>query len=56
MRVELARFVGELLRDHAELIWADEEWRINVTDAAGLVLYVMEIHASETAATMKMPR
>lgn len=32
LRVELARFVGELLKDHAEQIWVDEEWRVDVTD------------------------
>jgi hypothetical protein len=56
LRLELARFVSELLRDHAEQIWADEEWRIDVTDANGLILYVMEINASGTAATMRLAR
>jgi hypothetical protein len=51
LRLEMARFVGELLKDHAELIWADEDWQIDVTDSAGLILYVIHIHASETAAT-----
>jgi hypothetical protein len=52
LRVEVARFVGELLRDHAELVWEDQDWRVDVTDDRGLILYVMEIHASDTAATM----
>ena len=52
LRVELARFVGELLKDHAEQIWADEDWRVDVTDEAGLILYVMEIRATNAAATM----
>jgi len=56
LRIELARFVGELLKDHAEQIWADEEWRVDVTDANGLIFYVMEIHASESAATMPFHR
>ena len=56
LRIELARFVGELLKDHAEQIWVDEEWRIDVTDQAGLILYVMEITTSDTAATMGLPR
>jgi hypothetical protein len=45
LRVEVARFVGEMLRDHARQIWADEDWRIDVTDEKGLILYVMQIQA-----------
>lgn len=56
LRIEMARFVGELLRDHAELIWADQDWRIDVTDEAGLILYVIDIGASDTAATMPLKR
>jgi hypothetical protein len=52
LRIELARFVGELLKDHAEQVWADEDWRVDVTDERGLILYVMEIQASDSAATM----
>jgi hypothetical protein len=44
--------VGELLKDHAEQIWVDEDWRVDVTDGDGLILYVMEISASDSAATM----
>jgi hypothetical protein len=51
LRLEMARFVGELLKDHAELIWTDEDWQIDVTDADGLILYVIHISATETAAT-----
>jgi hypothetical protein len=50
LRLELARFVGELLKDHAELIWADEDWRIDVTDGSGAIIYVMHISAVETPA------
>lgn len=52
LRVELARFVGELLKDHAELIWTDEDWQIDVSDDEGLILYVMHIAAMKTPATM----
>ncbi len=47
LRLEVARFVGELLRDHAELIWADENWRIDVTDGDGVILWVIHISATE---------
>jgi hypothetical protein len=45
LRVEVARFVGEMLRDHAGQIWVDEDWRMDVTDEKGLILYVMQIQA-----------
>jgi hypothetical protein len=51
LRLEMARFVGELLKDHAELIWVDEDWQIDVTNDEGLILYVIHISASETPAT-----
>jgi hypothetical protein len=51
LRLEMARFVGEMLKDHADLIWADEHWQIDVTNSAGLILYVIVISASETSAT-----
>jgi hypothetical protein len=51
IRIELARFVGELLKNHAALIWVDEDWQIDVSDDAGLILYVMHIAAMKTAAT-----
>ena len=52
LRIEMARFVGELLKDHAEQIWVDEDWRVDVTDEDGLILYVMQISATKSAATM----
>lgn len=51
LRVEMAQFVGELLKDHAALIWEDQDWQIDVTDESGLILYVIHISAAETAAT-----
>ena len=56
LRVEVARFVGELLRDHAKQIWADKDWRIDVTDESGLILYAMSIFATDSAATMHARR
>jgi hypothetical protein len=51
LRVEMARFVGELLKDHAALIWADQDWQVDVTDTTGLILYVLHISAADTPAT-----
>jgi hypothetical protein len=53
LRIELARFVGDLLKEHAEIIWQDQDWRVDVTDEKGLILYVMEISATDSAATMR---
>jgi hypothetical protein len=53
LRIELARFVGDLLKKHAEIIWQDQDWRVDVTDERGLILYVMEISATDSAATMR---
>ena len=52
LRIELARFVGVLLQDHANQIWDDQDWRVDVTDEVGLILYVMQISATDSAATM----
>ena len=49
-RVEASRRVGELLRDHAAAIWADEEWRMDVTDHAGLILFVIQVSAMKSPA------
>jgi hypothetical protein len=54
LRIEMARFVGELLKDHAQKIWLDQDWRIDVTDESGLILYVMNILATDSAATMPL--
>jgi len=56
LRVEMARFVGELLKDHASVIWEDGAWRIDVTDNVGLILYVMYVSATNTPATRSIFR
>ena len=45
-----------MLRDHAGQIWVDEDWRIDVTDDKGLILYVMQIQAMRAAATEHIQR
>ena len=52
LRIELAAFVGEMLKDHANEIWIDQDWRVDVTDDNGLILYAMQISATDSAATM----
>lgn len=50
LRLEVASFVGDLLKEHAQQIWADEDWRVDVTDDRGLILYVMHISAIQAPA------
>ena len=50
LRLEMAKFVGELLTDHAGRIWEDREWRVDVPDRSGLILYVLHICATDSPA------
>ena len=54
LRIEVAKFVGELLRDHAAKIWVDEDWRVDVTDSKGLILFVMHLNVTNSAASAPM--
>ena len=49
-RVESVRLSGELLRDQAEQFWQGPEWRVDVKDAAGLVLFSLTIMVTEAPA------
>jgi hypothetical protein len=51
LRVEVASFVGQVLKDHAEQVWVDQDWKVEATDARGLILYSMYITALKSAAT-----
>ena len=53
LRIEVASFVGDLLKEHAGKIWADEDWRVDVTDQDGLILYVMHLSAIQAPAASK---
>jgi hypothetical protein len=52
LRIEVAQFVGELLKEHAAQIWADQDWRVDATAEDGLILFTMSVYASDTSATM----
>jgi hypothetical protein len=54
-RVEAAKRIGNLLHDHAGQLWVDQEWQMDVTDQNGLILYVIQISAMRTAATLGGP-
>ena len=51
-RLEAARRVGNLLKTHAEILWTDQEWQMDITDEQGLILFVIHISAMRTSATM----
>jgi hypothetical protein len=50
-RIEAATRVGDLLKEHAAQIWADEHWQMDVTDGKGLILFVLDLSAFKTSAT-----
>lgn len=56
LRIEVARFVGELLKDHAVEIWEDEDWRVDVTHHSGLILFVMQLMVTNSPAAAPMRR
>lgn len=51
-RIEAACRIGDLLKDHASRLWADEDWQMDVTNDVGLILYVIHVSAMKTAATV----
>ena len=50
-RQEAARRIGQLLKDHATKLWADEEWHMDVTDNVGLILFAITVSAMKSAST-----
>jgi hypothetical protein len=52
VRVEAAKRVGDLLKEHAAEFWTDEDWQMDVTNEAGLILFVINVSAHKTSATM----
>ena len=49
-RIEAARQAGEILKEHAGQLWVDEDWQMDVTDEADLILFVIYISAVRSAA------
>ncbi|HEY8571366.1 DUF6894 family protein [Phenylobacterium sp.] len=48
-RSEAVRMAGRLLEDNPASIWAQGDWRMVVTDDAGVVLFTLSIAAMEAA-------
>ena len=38
-RLEAVRYLGEVLRDQPDVVWAGEDFRVEVTDATNLVMF-----------------
>ena len=51
-RVEAARRIGVLLHEHAGQVWVDQEWQMDITDEAGLILYVVQVSTVRAPATL----
>jgi hypothetical protein len=49
-RIEAARFMGEVIRDKPDIVWAGEEVRVEVTDADQLVLFTIITVGVDSAA------
>jgi hypothetical protein len=50
-RVEAARRIGNLLNEHAGRLWVDEDWRMDVTDETGLILFIIQVSAMNSASS-----
>ena len=45
---EAIRLSGEILREEAGKFWNNTDWRLEVTDASGAVLFVLRFSAHES--------
>jgi len=51
-RIEAIRLSGEVLKDHPKRLAIGEDWRMEVTDEWGLVLFRLDFHVMEAPAMM----
>jgi hypothetical protein len=51
-RIEAAKRIGLLLHAHAGKLWTDEDWQMDVTDDTGLILFVINVSAMRSSATL----
>jgi hypothetical protein len=54
-RVLAARYIGEVIRDKPDLVWAGEEVRVEVTDARQLVLFTIVVFGVDAPASAREP-
>lgn len=49
-RQEALRLAGDLLRDAPDTFWSDPEWRLEVSDGVGMMLFTLTIFGSDAPA------
>jgi hypothetical protein len=54
-RLEAARYIGEVIRDKPDLVWAGEEVRVEVTDEHQLVLFTIVAFGVDAPAANSHP-
>lgn len=52
-RLEAIRRAGDILKDDAQRIAVGEDWRIEVTDSTGLILFQMAFLMVESPAVLR---
>ena len=55
-RLEAARYIGEVIRDRPNLVWAGEEVRVEVTDDRQLVLFTVIVLGVDAPASPRSNR
>jgi coenzyme F420-reducing hydrogenase alpha subunit len=53
-RAEAVRYAGEMIRDHPTMIWAGEDFRVEVTDANQLILFTVIVVGVISAAAQAL--
>ena len=51
-RIEGLRLAGSILGEHAEAFTVSTDWRMEITDDNGLILFRIDIDLMETSATL----
>lgn len=55
-RLEAVRLSGEIIRNEAKRVALGEDWRMEVLDATGLVLFRLDFTVMASPATSQSPR
>jgi hypothetical protein len=53
-RAEAIRFLGQALADQPGAFWGRGEWKLTVADDGGLILFMVEVIASEAPAAVTL--
>lgn len=52
-QIEAVRFSAQSLSETADTFWETEEWKLNVTDGGGLVLFCVQITGMHAPVTQR---